>query len=60
MRALIQRVTEAAVRIDGEVAGEIGPGMLILVCAMDGDDGAKPKALAAKISKLRIFADEAG
>ena len=60
MRALIQRVTEAAVRVDGEVIGEIGDGLLILVCAMEGDDSAKSKALAAKISKLRIFTDDAG
>lgn len=60
MRALIQRVTEATVRVDGEVIGEIGKGLLILVCAMEGDDPSKSKALAAKISKLRIFTDEAG
>lgn len=40
--------------------GEIGPGLLILVCAMQGDDLAKSAQLAVKISKLRIFADEAG
>lgn len=60
MRALVQRVSEAAVRVDGEVLGEIGPGLLILVCAMQGDDDAKPKAMAEKLSKLRIFRDEAG
>src|SRR6056297_1046416 len=60
MRALIQRVTEASVRVEGEVIGEIGKGLLILVCAMEGDDPAKSKALAAKISKLRIFTDDAG
>ena len=60
MRALIQRVTSAAVRVDGAVVGEIGPGMLVLVCAMAGDDEAKPVALAAKVAKLRIFRDEAG
>ncbi|WP_210527117.1 D-aminoacyl-tRNA deacylase [Rubellimicrobium arenae] len=60
MRALVQRVSEAAVRVDGETLGEIGPGMLILVCAMQGDDDGKPKALAEKLSKLRIFQDEAG
>jgi D-tyrosyl-tRNA(Tyr) deacylase len=60
VRALIQRVTDATVRIDGEVIGEIGKGILILVCAMEGDDPSKSKALAAKISKLRIFTDEAG
>ena len=60
MRALVQRVSEASVRVDGELLGEIGPGFLILVCAMQGDDDAKPRALAEKLSKLRIFKDEAG
>jgi D-tyrosyl-tRNA(Tyr) deacylase len=60
VRALIQRVTEASVRVDGEVIGEIGKGLLILVCAMEGDDPSKSKTMAAKISKLRIFTDEAG
>lgn len=60
MRALVQRVSEAAVRVDGETLGEIGPGLLILVCAMQGDDDGKPRALAEKLSKLRIFKDEAG
>lgn len=60
MRALIQRVTEARVTVDGELIGAINKGLLIFVCAMEGDDTATSKALAAKISKLRIFADEAG
>jgi len=60
VRALVQRVSEASVRVDGELLGEIGPGFLILVCAMQGDDDAKPRALAEKLSKLRIFKDEAG
>ncbi len=60
MRALIQRVSHASVTVAGDTIGEIGPGLLILVCAMDGDDAAKSAALAAKISKLRIFADDAG
>ncbi len=60
MRALIQRVSHASVTVAGETIGEIGPGLLILVCAMEGDDAAKSVALAAKISKLRIFADDAG
>ncbi|NDW53068.1 D-aminoacyl-tRNA deacylase [Aliiroseovarius sp. PrR006] len=59
MRALIQRVSEAAVRVDGEVIGEIGPGLLVLVCAMEGDAEANADTLAAKISKLRIFKDDA-
>lgn len=60
MRALIQRVSEAAVRVDGAVIGQTGPGLLILVCAMQGDDEARAKALAEKISKIRIFADSDG
>lgn len=60
MRALIQRVSEAAVRVEGEVIGQCGPGLMILVCAMQGDGEAQAEALAAKISKLRIFSDEAG
>jgi len=60
MRALIQRVTEASVTVEGKVIGEIGTGLLILVCAMQGDTKANADALAAKISKLRIFQDEAG
>ncbi len=60
MRALIQRVTESSVTVDDEVIGEIGAGLLILVCAMQGDTEANANALAAKISKLRIFTDDAG
>ncbi len=60
MRALVQRVSEAAVRVDGAMIGEIGPGLLILVCAMQGDSEVQAEALAAKIAKLRIFKDEAG
>lgn len=59
MRALIQRVSEASVKVDGKVIGEIGPGLLILVCAMQGDTDAQADKLAAKIAKLRIFKDEA-
>lgn len=60
MRALVQRVSEASVTVDGEVLGRIGPGLLILVCAMQGDDDSKPAQLAAKLSKLRIFKDDEG
>lgn len=60
MRALIQRVTDAKVVVDGQTIGEIGPGLLILVCAMQGDDATHSAKLAAKISKLRIFTDDAG
>mgnify|MGYP006273606459 FL=1 len=60
MRALVQRVSEARVSVEGAVLGEIGPGMLVLVCAMQGDTGAAAEKLAAKLARLRIFADEAG
>ena len=60
MRALLQRVTEAAVHVDDALIGQTGPGLLILVCAMPGDDEATAEKLAAKISKLRIFKDDAG
>ena len=60
MRALIQRVSEASVTVDGAVIGEIGPGLLILICAMQGDEEAQADKLAAKIAKLRIFKDEHG
>ena len=58
MRALIQRVRSASVTVDGQVIGEIGAGMLILVCAMDGDSSAQVEKLARKIPKMRIFTDE--
>ncbi|WP_189412605.1 D-aminoacyl-tRNA deacylase [Neogemmobacter tilapiae] len=60
MRALLQRVTGAQVRVAGEVVGKVGAGLLILVCAMPGDDLGTVEKLADKIIKLRIFRDEAG
>lgn len=60
MRALIQRTTGARVHIDGAVAGEIGPGLVVLVCAMRGDGPAEADRLARKTADLRIFPDAAG
>lgn len=60
MRALLQRVTEARVDIDGETVGQCGQGLMILVCAMRGDTEEQAGKLAAKISKIRIFKDDAG
>ena len=60
MRALVQRVTAARVEVAGTVVGGCGPGLMILVCAMQGDTEAEAEALAAKIHKLRIFRDAAG
>ena len=60
MRALVQRVSEARVEVDGRVIGEIGAGLLVLVCAMQGDGESEAERLLAKLLKLRIFADEQG
>ena len=60
MRALLQRVSHASVKADGQVIGQTGPGLLILICAMQGDQDQQVRQLATKISKLRIFTDEAG
>lgn len=60
MRALVQRVSRAKVSVAGEVSGQIDAGLMVLVCAMRGDDSGKCTALARKISKLRIFKDEDG
>jgi D-tyrosyl-tRNA(Tyr) deacylase len=60
MRAVVQRVSSAAVDIDGQRVAEIGRGLLILVGATHGDSQADAKLLATKAANLRIFADEAG
>ena len=60
MKAIVQRVSEASVTVEGEIVGEIGPGLLVLVCAMQGDTDAQAEKLAAKIARLRIFHDDAG
>ena len=60
MRAVLQRVSRASVTVEGRITGEIGPGLMILICAMEGDTDAKADQLAAKIAKMRIFKDEAG
>jgi len=60
MRVLVQRVTRADVRVADDVTGEIGAGLLILVCAMQGDTDADTTPFAARIAKLRIFPDDAG
>ena len=60
MRALIQRVSDARVAVDGEIVGEVGPGLMVLVCAMQGDGDANADALAARVAKLRVFRDDAG
>ena len=60
MIALLQRVSEASVRVEGQVIGRIDQGLLVLLCAEQGDTDAVADKLLAKILKLRIFADPAG
>ncbi len=60
MRCLIQRVSRASVTVDDEVTGEIGPGILVLVCAMQGDAVKEAERLARKTVNLRIFPDDEG
>ncbi len=57
MRAIIQRVSRAAVRVDNEVLGAIGPGLVVLLGVGEGDGEAQARVLAQKIANLRIFAD---
>ena len=60
MRALVQRVSRAAVRVDGETVGSIGAGMLVLLGVAHDDDEAVCDRLADKVAALRIFADDEG
>ena len=60
MRALVQRVSRAAVRVDGETVGAIGPGMLVLLGVTHDDDDAICDRLAEKVRALRIFPDADG
>ena len=60
MKALLQRVTEARVEVHGATVGQIGAGLLVLVCAERGDSEAQADKLLTKILKLRIFSDDGG
>ena len=60
MRALVQRVAEARVRVDGEGVGEIGPGLCVLVGVTTSDNDATADKLAEKVWHLRVFEDDAG
>lgn len=60
MIALIQRVAHASVRVGERITGEIGPGLLALVCAERGDTQASADKLLAKVLGYRVFSDAAG
>ena len=60
MITVLQRVASARVEVAGRITGEIGPGLLMLVCAEPDDTEAVADKLVAKVLKLRIFSDEAG
>ena len=60
MRALVQRVSRAAVRVEGRVLAEIGPGLLVLLGIAREDDEAVAERLAEKVRALRVFADADG
>jgi D-tyrosyl-tRNA(Tyr) deacylase len=60
VRALVQRVSRAAVRVDGEVVGEIGAGMLVLLGVTHGDGEREAERIADKLRALRIFPDADG
>lgn len=60
MRAIVQRVKEASVKIDGLVVGEIDDGLLLLVGISRGDGPIEVSKMVSKVSELRVFADDAG
>jgi D-tyrosyl-tRNA(Tyr) deacylase len=60
MIGLLQRVSEASVRVDGETVGAIGPGLMVLVCAEKGDTEREADALLSKLLSYRVFSDDAG
>jgi D-tyrosyl-tRNA(Tyr) deacylase len=60
VRAVVQRVSRASVRVDGETVGACGPGLLVLLGVGHADTSATAAGLAAKIARLRVFPDEDG
>jgi D-tyrosyl-tRNA(Tyr) deacylase len=60
MIALLQRVSQASVVVDGTLVGAIGAGLLVLVCAEKGDSEKEADALLAKLLAYRVFSDDAG
>jgi D-tyrosyl-tRNA(Tyr) deacylase len=60
LRAVVQRVAEARVRVESEVVGEIGPGLCVLLGVARGDDEAAAERLAGRVARLRIFENDEG
>ncbi len=60
MRAVVQRVSRAAVRVEGQLVGEIGAGLLVLLAVAAGDAEADADALAGKLARLRVFENDDG
>ena len=60
MIVLVQRVTEASVRVNDKVVGAVGQGLLALICGEPGDTAETIEKLARKVARLRIFSDDAG
>lgn len=60
MIAVLQRVSQASVQVGGDVVGHIGQGLLVLLCAEQGDTDAVADKMLSKMLKLRIFSDDAG
>ena len=60
MRALVQRVSSASVRVEGEQVAAIGPGLLVLLGVRAGDGAEQAERLARKLAALRVFEDEQG
>jgi len=60
MRVIVQRCSRAEVRIDGQVAGQIGKGFMVLVGITDGDGRAEAELLAKKVAQMRVFEDAEG
>lgn len=60
MIALLQRVRHARVEVDGAITGQIGPGLMVLLCAERGDSEREADQLLAKLLTYRVFSDEAG
>jgi D-tyrosyl-tRNA(Tyr) deacylase len=60
MQCVVQRVTSASVTVAGDVVGEIGPGLVVLVGIAEGDTDEQLRWMAEKVAKLRIFSDAEG